>query len=114
MDTFPAGKCYTMEYPRPPSSLGEQPSNAFLIQKLKRQLREEEPDLSQAELKRLCRAQLPESRSNDDYIGKILDELGDGRMSRELFQLVLDDPRYQASVKNGALRFEDYDDPSDS
>lgn len=102
-----------MEHPRPPNSLSEQPSNAYLIERLKRQLRGEGTDIPQAELKRLCRNQLPESQSDDDYIGKILDELGDGRLSRELFFLILDDPKYEVSAENGALRPED-DDPSDS
>lgn len=96
-----------MEHPKPPSSLDEQPSKAYLIERLKRQLREQETDIPQAEFKRLYREQLPESRSDDDYIERILDELGDGRLSRELFLLVLDDPKYQASVENGALRPED-------
>lgn len=103
-----------MEHPRPPGSLDEQPSNAYVIERLKRQLRGDgSQDWSREELKRIVREQLPDSQSDDDYIEKILDELGDGRLSRELFLLVLDDPKYQASVENGALRPED-DDPSDS
>lgn len=102
-----------MEHPRPPSSLSEQPSNDFLRERLKRQLRGDgSQDQSREELKRIVREQLPKTpMESSAYMLMLLESLDDDKITTELFWYALDHiPAYAPTDANGALRPEDYDD----
>ncbi len=102
-----------MEHPRPPGSLGEQVSNSYLVERLKRDLRVQEPDLLQAELKRLFREQLRDTPVEpSDYMRMLLESLDDRDITPELFRHALDMAQYAPTSANDALRAEDYDDSS--